>query len=931
MVRKGRRLGPLKSSVGWCLLALALSPFTALSQSSPDIIWQATTNSDRINTCTFSRDGSKFIAGSSDRLINIWNASDGTLLQTLDANVAEIHDNSIESLAINPNGTKLVSVNYKTVRLWTLPGGTVQNLGGHTDWVVGCAFSPNGNMFATASFDSTIKVWNSSGTLLKTFTTPDQQRCVVFSPDGSMLASAGGDNMVTVRKTSDWSIVYTLQGHTDSIYAIAWSPNGAYIGTGSYDQTAKVWNLSDGSLRFSVGNNNGNIYGVAFSPDSSTFAFTTGEGNSIKLARTSDGAVTHTYTSNTPNVQCIAYSSQGTIGYGRVDQTVVVARVSGSGGGGTVNPPSITLTSPQDGATFFTGANISLTATASAGAGVQKVEFFVNRSSVAVDTASPFTASINNADNGSYTIQAVVTARDGRTASDSATISVSTAPPETVPPRVVVQGPRNGSRLLTNNPVLFGTASDNTAVGQVLVAVNSDTFEQADGTSSWQMPLNLNAGPNTIKIKAVDTSGNESSIVTWTLTYIESSQISVSVDGSGRISPDLDGRLIQVGQRCVMTAVPAAGYVFNGWSGDISSTSPTLSFTMQEDMSVQADFVPNPFIPVMGQYNGLVTSDPSDVDHVGSFRAMVGSSGAFSALLYLGKQTFSFTGRFTGDGDFATTLNRAGTIYQITLQLHVNDSSDQLTGTIDDGSEVTTISSDRWTWNARSNPAPSGRYTVLIPGGDENDQPQGAGYGIVTLTTAGTVSFVGKLSDGTPVSRATYLAKDDSWPFFVSAKTFDSALGQITVEDIPGTSDMDGEITWFRRQSASPIYPNGFTVQSSLVGSQFIPAARGNNVLNLDPSSDNISAAVGGADIGGEIDFIATLDQFNRLIPDDTGSSMRFRMALSNGTGLMSGSFVDPVTGRPVVYQGVVFQKQNIAAGYWLGNFVSGYTVIQGN
>jgi uncharacterized repeat protein (TIGR02543 family) len=933
MVTKGRRLGPLKSSAGWCLLALALSPFTVLSQSSPDIIWQSATNSDRINTCTFSHDGTKFIAGSSDRLINIWNAADGTLLQTLDASAPQIHNSSVESLAINPAGTKLVSVNNQQVKLWTLPAGTLQTLSGHTDWVVGCAFSPNGNIFATASFDTTVKVWNSTGTLLKTFTSPDQQRCVVFSPDGSMLASAGGDDIVTVRKVSDWSTVTTLQGHTDSIYSIAWSPNGAYIGTGSYDQTAKVWNVSDGSLRFTVSNNGGNIYGVAFSPDSTTFAVATGEGNTIKLARTSDGTVTKTYTANTPNVQCIAYSPKGTIGYGCVDRTVIVANVtsSGGGGGGGVNPPAITLTSPKDGASFNTGATISLTATATAGAGVQQVEFFVNGSSVAVDTASPYTASINDADQGNYTIRAVVTAKDGRTASDSASITVADAPPESVPPHVSIRGPANGARLLTNNPVLFGTAIDNIAVAQVLVAVNSGTFQQADGTTSWEMPLSLDAGLNTIQVKAVDTSGNESPVATWRLTYIQSSQISVGITGSGRVTPNLDGRMIQIGQRCVMTAVPALGYVFNGWSGDTNSTSQTISFLMQQDMSLQANFVPNPFIPVMGSYNGLVTSDSGDVDHVGSFRAMVSSSGAFSATLYLGKKIIGLSGKFTGDGDFSATLTRAGVMYQITLHLHVDDSSDQLTGTIDDGTEGATITSDRWTWNSRSNPAPAGRYTVLLPGGDSPDQPQGAGYGFASITPAGTVSFVGKLADGMTVSRATYLAKDASWPFFVWVSGVESALGQVTIEDIPGTSDMDGEVNWFRRQTASRIYPNGFIVQSSFVASQFTPAIRGNNTLNLNLMPGNVSVAIGGGDTPDEVDFTGTLDQFNRFISDDTGSSLRFRMGLSNGNGMINGTFLDPSTSRPVAFHGVVFQKQNIAAGFWLGNLLSGYTVVQGN
>jgi uncharacterized repeat protein (TIGR02543 family) len=932
MVTKGSRLGPLKSSAAWCLMAFAFSPWAAFAQTSasPDIIWQASTNSDRINTVAFSHDGSQFISGSSDRLINIWNASTGALLQTLDATAPEVHESSVESLAISPDGSKLVSVTYKTVKLWHLPAGTLTTLAGHNDWVVGCAFSPTGNIFATASFDTTIKVWSSTGAVLKTFTSPGQKRCVVFSPDGSMLASAGGDNVVTVRRTSDWSTVYTLQGHTDSIYAMAWSANGAYIASGGYDQTAKVWNASDGSLRFSVGNNNGVIYGVSFSPDSATLALASGEGNIIRLARTSDGAVTRTYTANVPAVQCLAYSPQGTLGYGRVDQTVVVARVGGTGGG-TVNPPAITLTSPTDGASFNTGATITLAANATAGAGVGKVEFFVNGSSFAVDTASPYTTTIQNAQNGTYRIQAVVTAKDGRTASDSATVTVNTAPPETVPPRVAIRGPANGSRLLTNNPVLFGSATDNIAVAQVLVAVNSDNFQQADGTTSWQMQLNLDAGPNTIKVKAVDTSGNESAVATWTLTYIESSQINVSLDGNGFVAPSLDGRLLIIGQRYAMTAVPAAGYVFNGWTGDIDSTSPTLIFTMQQDLTVQASFVPNPFIPVMGSYSGLVTSDPADIDHVGSFRATVGASGAFSALIYLGRQGFSVGGKFTGDGNFSTTINRGGLSYDVTLQLHVGDDSDQITGSISDGSVTSTISSDRWTWNARTNPSPSGHYTVLIPGGDSTDQPQGAGYGFATVTTSGVVVFVGRLADGTAVSRVTFLAKDGSWPLYVGSGAFEVALGQITIEDNPGTSDMDGQVTWFRRPSASPYYPDGFTVQSSFVGSIFTPAARGNNVLNVQPFGEDLSIAIGGGDTGGETDFTGSLDPLNRFISDDTGAQMHFRMAFSNANGLMSGTFIDPATGRTVGFQGVVFQKQNIAAGYWLGGFLSGYTVVQGN
>jgi hypothetical protein len=157
------------------------------------------------------------------------------------------------------------------------------------------------------------------------------------------------------------------------------------------------------------------------------------------------------------------------------------------------------------------------------------------------------------------------------------------------------------------------------------------------------------------------------------------------------------------------------------------------------------------------------------------------------------------------------------------------------------------------------------------------------------------------------------------------------AVGQITVEDNPGTSDMDGEINWFRRASRSPYFPDGFAIDTSFVASIFTPAPVHSNALNTSATESNLSIAIGGGDSFGETDFTATIDPANRIFADDTGAQMRFRMAMSKVNGLISGSFIDPTTGRAVAFHGVVFQKQNIAAGFWLGRFLSGYTVVQGN
>jgi WD40 repeat protein len=834
MVTKGSWIGPLKSSAGCCLLALALVPETVFAQS-PAIIWQQSTNSDRINTVVFSHDGSTLYSGSSDRLINIWNAGNGALLGVLDAGAPEVHPSSIEALAISPDSSKLVSVNYQQIKIWQLPGGALQTINGHSDWVVDCAFHPNGSMFATASFDTTVKVWNSSGGLLKTFTTPGQQRTVAFSPDGTYLASAGGDDLITIHRVSDWATVGVFHGHTDSIYALAWSPDGTLIASGGYDQVLRVWNVANGTQRFTVGNNHGNIYGVAFSPDGATIAYTDGEGNTLRLVRVSDGALTTTYTTAVDNVQCVAFSPQGTLAYGRVDETVVVANVSGQG---TTTGPAITLTSPHNGATYTAPANVSLSAAASAGSGIARVKFYVNSTLVATTTTPPYNASIT-LNNGTYNVQAAAVAQDGRVAASSvATIAV----------------------------------------------------------------------------------GNPSS---------PTSRITVGVNGAGTVSPNYNGQVIANGNAISMTATPAPNWVFSGWSGTISSSAQTISFVVQQDTAVQANFTASPFTRVSGQYCGLIQSDPVDIDHVGNFRIAVQPTGVFSATFRLGTQLYQLVGKFKLDGSYSGSAQGGNSIVSVDLQLPISDNSDQISGTISDGTTSANVSADRYVWNPVTRPAPAGVYSVMIPGGSGSGEPNGAGIGFATVNSSGLVFFSGNMSDWTPVACITYLAKNRSWPLFLRGGGTDTLIGQVQIEDIPGQSDMDGNITWMRRPSNGR-FSAGFSMNTSFLASSIITSPPpGINSLLIPPAANNVSVTIGGADTASDTVFDATLTGGNQLIPDSFGSGFGLQLSF-HPNGLVSGQFFHPDTAQLIGFAGIIFQKQHMAAGFWLrGPEMSGYITVQ--
>jgi membrane peptidoglycan carboxypeptidase len=118
--------------------------------------------------------------------------------------------------------------------------------------------------------------------------------------------------------------------------------------------------------------------------------------------------------------------------------------------------PTVTITSPAD------GANVSgvfaISASASAPSGVRQVEFLIDNTSIGIDQTVFYETSYNaaNLSNGSHTIGAIVTSNNGATASTQVTVTVTndTTPPDNVSGFTGSPGPGSGkvSLLWASNP-----------------------------------------------------------------------------------------------------------------------------------------------------------------------------------------------------------------------------------------------------------------------------------------------------------------------------------------------------------------------------------------------------------------------------------------------------------------------------------------------
>jgi len=97
---------------------------------------------------------------------------------------------------------------------------------------------------------------------------------------------------------------------------------------------------------------------------------------------------------------------------------------------GANNPPTVSITTPANGATFTALANITINATASDSDGtVSKVDFHQGSTLLGTDTTSPYSYTWNNVAEGNYILTAAATDNDGAVTTSSAvsiTVNVAT-------------------------------------------------------------------------------------------------------------------------------------------------------------------------------------------------------------------------------------------------------------------------------------------------------------------------------------------------------------------------------------------------------------------------------------------------------------------------------------------------------------------------
>jgi uncharacterized repeat protein (TIGR02543 family) len=183
-------------------------------------------------------------------------------------------------------------------------------------------------------------------------------------------------------------------------------------------------------------------------------------------------------------------------------------------------------------------------------------------------------------------------------------------PPEPLPPPITPQPPPPPSSHILRTSVGAaggGSVSPNTGAGGTaypagtLVTITATPSEGYD-FSNWSGDASSSMNPVTVTMNSdkTVTANFKPKPVLYTL------RTSVSPTEGGSVDPGTGpvGKVYSAGTSVTITATPATGYRFTGWSGDSSGSTNPITVTMNSSKTITANFVKitAPPIPPPKQY-----------------------------------------------------------------------------------------------------------------------------------------------------------------------------------------------------------------------------------------------------------------------------------------------------------------------------------------
>ncbi|MEW6305332.1 MAG: PQQ-binding-like beta-propeller repeat protein [Verrucomicrobiota bacterium] len=596
--------------------------------------------------------------------------------------------------------------------------------------------------------------------------------------------------------------------------------------------------------------------------------------------------------------------------------------------GSEASAVTVTLQGPEQGRRLMAPASVGLQASVDGETEpVATVEFYEGATRLGETTTRPYVFVWTGVAPGAYVVTARATLKSGATY-ESNPLTVIIDPPnkmDRVQPTVAIVAPDPTIIWRDTSVVVRGTAKDDIGIARVEFQVGTGPVQTAVGTTNWFAVVEPKPGINKFWVKAVDTSGNASLVISQSYLF-RTRLLTVRTNGVGKITPNLDNEEPELNKAYTLTGEAGKDHTFAGWSGTFQSSNPRITFTLETNAVIQANFVPNPFAQAQGTFAGLIQpTDKSLVDWAGHFTVSLNASGQLRGRLQLGRENYSINSPVDASGYLQTQLvARGGTPLNLELKLDLLHDHNAISGKVSGDNLTADLLGDRGAGESGPS-AQAGKYTLLLPAPENTGTTLGDGFATITVSSKGAVSLRGALGDGTEIRHETSVAPNGVCPVSIPLYEGRGVLQGWVRFAGQSHSDLHGKLTWVKLASPEDkSFPAGFAHELSVLGSAYKAPAANESILTV---TSNLLAGFQGADLKRPLTARVSISPDHR-IAIETVNQQKLTFRLSFDSGLFQGSFVHPETRKDIPFQGVLLQKQNWGGGHFRANDGAGSVYI---
>lgn len=329
-----------------------------------------------------------------------------------------------------------------------------------------------------------------------------------------------------------------------------------------------------------------------------------------------------------------------------------------------------------------------------------------------------------------------------------------------------------------------------------------------------------------------------------------------------------------------------------------------------------------------GTYDALVTNTSPVNGNTGFVSVRLTATGVVTGKLLFAGVSYRLLGRFDAADRFKVTFLRRG-FSSIVVELRLNrDVPPTISGLISSEGEPSQLVAGVQPYSAKSPTDKAGKYTLLLPADALGNTPKGHGFALVNITTAGLVTSVGTLGDGTPWSAGGLLKLDGSVALYAGlyspAYPFRGSIGGTLRFQPPGPDDCSGVFQWYKpAQLTGVLFKGGFTASSAAYGDRYTPPARGQRAIDLP--TGHITFKDGNIVSLPPIPF--SIDVNNKVLIGGT-NAQKVAVTIYSASGMIHGTFLHPVRLKTKTFSGVLNQKQKIGGGVFVDVDASGSVEI---